>query len=214
MQLISKEDREERIAFYANHNIGWVARPGHSSAAGGFKRAGKFKKASKWVRLVSAWFIRYSSLSLFFRSMNYGLGKKNICKKTLYIHAIYWSFIFSSSISQTWKIPCPAHSWRCRRFGGRMSRRPSYVHGTRGDFWGNRTSIQTLVCEWKIFTNGRDHFDHWFGYGRSWGLLQRCGEGDGRVTRCGYHSTWIWYMNILPSFFFVFWNSKTYLANS
>ena len=52
MQLISKEDREERIAFYANHNIGWVARPGHSSAAGGFKRAGKFKKASKYVSLV------------------------------------------------------------------------------------------------------------------------------------------------------------------
>ena len=47
MQLINKEDREERIAFYANHNIGWVARPGHSSAPGGFKRAGKFKKASK-----------------------------------------------------------------------------------------------------------------------------------------------------------------------
>ena len=47
MQLISKEDREERIAFYANHNIGWVARPGHSSAPGGFKRAGKFKKASR-----------------------------------------------------------------------------------------------------------------------------------------------------------------------
>jgi len=47
MQLISQEDREERIAFYANHNIGWVARPGHSSAPGAFKRAGKFKKASK-----------------------------------------------------------------------------------------------------------------------------------------------------------------------
>ena len=47
MQLISAEDREERIAFYANHNIGWVARPGHSSTPGGFKRAGKFKKASK-----------------------------------------------------------------------------------------------------------------------------------------------------------------------
>ncbi|KAG6864652.1 hypothetical protein C0991_008069 [Blastosporella zonata] len=47
MQLISDADREERIAFYANHNIGWVARPGHSSASDGFKRAGKFKKASK-----------------------------------------------------------------------------------------------------------------------------------------------------------------------
>ncbi|KNZ76240.1 hypothetical protein J132_11110 [Termitomyces sp. J132] len=46
LQLISEKDREERIAFYANHNIGWVARPGHSSAPDGFKRAGKFKKAS------------------------------------------------------------------------------------------------------------------------------------------------------------------------
>lgn len=35
-----------RLEFYANHNIGWVARPRHSSAPGGFKRAGKFKKAS------------------------------------------------------------------------------------------------------------------------------------------------------------------------
>ena len=54
MQLIGKEDREERIAFYANYNIGWMARPGHSSAPGGFKRAGKFKKleASKSIRLV------------------------------------------------------------------------------------------------------------------------------------------------------------------
>ena len=47
LQLIPEADRHERIAFYANHNIGWVARPGHSSAPGGFKRAGKFKKASK-----------------------------------------------------------------------------------------------------------------------------------------------------------------------
>ncbi|KAG9312749.1 glycosyl transferase family group 2-domain-containing protein [Chiua virens] len=46
MQVISEEQRQERIAFYANHNIGWVARPKHDSAPGGFKRAGRFKKAS------------------------------------------------------------------------------------------------------------------------------------------------------------------------
>ncbi|KAG6834901.1 hypothetical protein H0H93_006561, partial [Arthromyces matolae] len=46
LQLINESDRKERMAFYANHNIGWVARPGHSSAPDGFKRAGKFKKAS------------------------------------------------------------------------------------------------------------------------------------------------------------------------
>ncbi|KDR73818.1 hypothetical protein GALMADRAFT_251646 [Galerina marginata CBS 339.88] len=46
LQVIPEADRNERLAFYANHNIGWTARPGHSSAPGGFKRAGKFKKAS------------------------------------------------------------------------------------------------------------------------------------------------------------------------
>ncbi|KAJ7244336.1 glycosyl transferase family group 2-domain-containing protein [Mycena rebaudengoi] len=46
LQVISEEEREKRIAFYADHNIGWVARPKHSSAPGGFKRAGRFKKAS------------------------------------------------------------------------------------------------------------------------------------------------------------------------
>ncbi|KIK95869.1 hypothetical protein PAXRUDRAFT_11174 [Paxillus rubicundulus Ve08.2h10] len=46
LQIISEEQRQERIAFYANHNIGWVARPKHDSSPGGFKRAGRFKKAS------------------------------------------------------------------------------------------------------------------------------------------------------------------------
>ncbi|KAK7037791.1 hypothetical protein VNI00_010752 [Paramarasmius palmivorus] len=46
LRLISEQDRNERIQFYANHNIGWVARPRHDGKEGGFKRRGKFKKAS------------------------------------------------------------------------------------------------------------------------------------------------------------------------
>lgn len=46
LQLIDDAERQKRIAFYANHNIGWVARPPHSGAPDGFKRAGRFKKAS------------------------------------------------------------------------------------------------------------------------------------------------------------------------
>ncbi|KAH9946763.1 glycosyl transferase family group 2-domain-containing protein [Amylocystis lapponica] len=46
LQLISEADREERIAFYADHNCGWVARPPHNNAPDGYKRAGRFKKAS------------------------------------------------------------------------------------------------------------------------------------------------------------------------
>ncbi|KAH9938819.1 glycosyl transferase family group 2-domain-containing protein [Epithele typhae] len=46
MQLLSEEERQARIAFYADHNIGWVARPAHSGAPDGYKRAGRFKKAS------------------------------------------------------------------------------------------------------------------------------------------------------------------------
>jgi len=46
LQLISDKDREERIRFYADHGIGWVARPKHDDGEGGFKRRGRFKKAS------------------------------------------------------------------------------------------------------------------------------------------------------------------------
>lgn len=44
MQLISEEERRVRTAYYAQNDIGWVARPGHG--VGGFVRAGRFKKAS------------------------------------------------------------------------------------------------------------------------------------------------------------------------
>lgn len=50
MQLISDEDAQARRDFYEEHNIGWVARPGHnanpSEGEKGFIRKGKFKKAS------------------------------------------------------------------------------------------------------------------------------------------------------------------------
>ncbi|KAJ7583871.1 glycosyl transferase family group 2-domain-containing protein [Mycena floridula] len=46
LQVISEEERSKRIAFYADHNIGWVARPPHSTKPDGFFRAGRFKKAS------------------------------------------------------------------------------------------------------------------------------------------------------------------------
>ena len=46
LQIIGAAEREQRLAFYADHGIGWVARPAHSNEPGGFKRAGRFKKAS------------------------------------------------------------------------------------------------------------------------------------------------------------------------
>jgi hypothetical protein len=44
LQIISEEERQARKDFYADHNIGWTARPKHNSD--GFIRRGKFKKAS------------------------------------------------------------------------------------------------------------------------------------------------------------------------
>ncbi|KAK3334646.1 hypothetical protein B0H65DRAFT_390918, partial [Neurospora tetraspora] len=38
LQLISEEDRQERIEFYADHSIGWVVRPRHGE--NGFQRRG------------------------------------------------------------------------------------------------------------------------------------------------------------------------------
>ncbi|KAF7307706.1 Glyco-trans-2-like domain-containing protein [Mycena kentingensis (nom. inval.)] len=46
LRLLSGPDRDERLAFYAQHNIGWVARPKHDNSDDGFHRAGRFKKAS------------------------------------------------------------------------------------------------------------------------------------------------------------------------
>jgi len=46
LQLMPELDREERIRFYADHGIGWVARPKHDDSEGGFRRRGRFKKAS------------------------------------------------------------------------------------------------------------------------------------------------------------------------
>lgn len=44
LQIISEEERQARIEFYADHSIGWTARPKHGED--GFVRKGKFKKAS------------------------------------------------------------------------------------------------------------------------------------------------------------------------
>jgi hypothetical protein len=44
LQLISTEERQARIDFYADHSIGWTSRPKHGKD--GFVRKGKFKKAS------------------------------------------------------------------------------------------------------------------------------------------------------------------------
>ncbi|TVY20676.1 hypothetical protein LARI1_G001179, partial [Lachnellula arida] len=43
LQILDEEDRQARIEFYADHSIGWVARPKHGD---NFVRKGKFKKAS------------------------------------------------------------------------------------------------------------------------------------------------------------------------
>lgn len=44
LQLIDEDERRARIEFYADHGIGWTARPKHGED--GFVRKGKFKKAS------------------------------------------------------------------------------------------------------------------------------------------------------------------------
>ena len=44
LQLLDTEQRQARIEFYADHGIGWIARPPHGQ--GNFQRKGKFKKAS------------------------------------------------------------------------------------------------------------------------------------------------------------------------
>lgn len=47
LQIISEEDRTQRIEFYADNCIGWTARPKHG--ANGFNRRGKFKKVCPMI---------------------------------------------------------------------------------------------------------------------------------------------------------------------
>lgn len=49
MQIIDEEERQARIEFYADHSIGWVARPKHGD---NFTRRGKFKKVSCTLNIV------------------------------------------------------------------------------------------------------------------------------------------------------------------
>lgn len=42
LQIISEDERNARIDFYADNSIGWTARPKHNH--NGFVRKGKFKK--------------------------------------------------------------------------------------------------------------------------------------------------------------------------
>jgi len=49
MQIIDEEERRARIEFYADHSIGWVARPKHGD---NFTRRGKFKKVSCTISKV------------------------------------------------------------------------------------------------------------------------------------------------------------------
>ncbi|KAG2059448.1 hypothetical protein BDR06DRAFT_1003558 [Suillus hirtellus] len=44
LRLLPQDQAKERIEYYANHGIGWIARPRHGHE--GFTRAGRFKKAS------------------------------------------------------------------------------------------------------------------------------------------------------------------------
>lgn len=44
LQILPEEERQARIDFYADHSIGWTARP--KDGVDGFQRRGKFKKAS------------------------------------------------------------------------------------------------------------------------------------------------------------------------
>lgn len=50
LQIIDEEERRARIEFYADHSIGWTARPKHGKD--GFVRKGKFKKVCRCILLI------------------------------------------------------------------------------------------------------------------------------------------------------------------
>ena len=101
MQLISAADRDARVAFYAAHDIGWVARPKHSNESGGFKRAGRFKKAS---------------------NMNYAL-KLSLRMEEIYLHSLpikeyqIVDFFLPKLKDEVMKVSLVKSTWKTWRLG-------------------------------------------------------------------------------------------------
>ncbi len=56
MQIIDEDERQARIDFYADHSIGWTARPKHGKD--GFTRKGKFKKVCQSISRQLSFVIR------------------------------------------------------------------------------------------------------------------------------------------------------------
>lgn len=72
LQLLPGEEAQERINFYHDNNIGWVARPKHG--VDGFIRPGKFKKASNMNYALN---ISDKVEEKLAASVNHILGEKN-----------------------------------------------------------------------------------------------------------------------------------------
>ena len=70
LQIIDEEERQARIDFYADHSIGWTARPKHGKD--GFVRKGKFKKVCHFI--LDFFFCCTSQGPICFR-IPYGLNK-------------------------------------------------------------------------------------------------------------------------------------------
>ena len=63
LQIVDEEERRARIDFYADHSIGWTARPKHGSE--GFLRRGKFKKVRIYLELHADVLVLWSSRIVF-----------------------------------------------------------------------------------------------------------------------------------------------------
>ena len=63
LQIVDEEERRARIDFYADHSIGWTARPKHGSE--GFLRRGKFKKVRIHIEFFADTLVVSSSQIVF-----------------------------------------------------------------------------------------------------------------------------------------------------
>lgn len=62
LQIIDEDERRARIEFYADHSIGWTARPKHG--LNGFVRKGKFKKVCCLYKLFRYGHVSHASPTL------------------------------------------------------------------------------------------------------------------------------------------------------
>ena len=173
MRLLKKEDREETIAFYANHNIGWLVL-NILQLLVDLKRGSLRKLASELSSLV--WFI-IRCWRFFFEAWTMAYVSNIFGKHPAYISI---SIFLALSLKLPWLVAEGAKDLAEEYLDG---------HGTRQIFEETWRQFKPWGANGKFLRMGEIILI----IDSATVVPDDCFRGAARVSRCSYYSAWIWY---------------------